>query len=76
MISPTLRDYLPAQREIIDLCCPVLGSEFKVHVPWQGAPGLLSFIQIATFARFTHMVYGFLLGKQGGVWLRRDNESG
>ena len=76
-IPPTVRDYLPAQRKIIALSCLVLWSGFKVHVPQQGAPGLLSFILLATtFTRFTHTVYGFLLGKQGGIWLRRDNESG
>ena len=57
-IPPSVRDYLPAQREIIALCCRDVGSGFKVHIPRQGAPGLLSFIQLATFVRFTHTVYG------------------
>ena len=70
------RDYLPAQREIIAVCCWALESRFKVHVPWQGVTGSLSHIKLATFAKFTHTVYGFLLGKQGGIWLCQDNKSG
>ena len=60
-IPPAVREYLPTQHEIIALCCQVLGSNL---------------IQLATFARVTYTVYGFLLGKQGGIWLRRDDESG
>ena len=32
--------------------------------------------QTCHLQKFTHTVYGFLLGKQGGIWLCRDNESG
>ena len=61
---PAIRDYLLAQYKIITVCGRVLGS------------GSLSYIKLATFARFTHTVYGFSLGKQGGIWLRHDYESG
>ena len=75
-IPSVVQDYLPAQHEIIAVCCRALRSGFKVHVPRRDAPGSLSHIKLATFAKFTHRVYGFLLGKQGGIWLCRDNESG
>ena len=70
------RDYLPAQREIIAVCCGALRSGSKVHVPWRGKQGSLLHIKLATFVRYTHMVYRFSLGKQGGIWLCQDNESG
>ena len=44
--------------------------------PRRGAPGSLSHIKLATFAKFTHTVYGFSPGKQGGIWLCRYDESG
>ena len=75
-IRLVVRDYLLAQCKIIDVCCRALGSGFKVHAPRRGTPGSLSHIKLATFTRFTHTVYGFSLGKQGGIWLHRDNESG
>ena len=59
--------YLPAQCKIIALCCRVLGSRFKVHIPQQGALGSLSCIKLATFARFTHTVNRFLLGASRGA---------
>ena len=59
-IPPAVQDYLPAQHKIITVCCQVLGSRFKVHVPQQGAPGSLSHIYLATFT-------SFLAGEVGGA---------
>jgi hypothetical protein len=74
-IIPTVRDNLPAQRKIIELCRQVLGGGFKVHVPRLGAPGSLSLLQLKTFAKLPHTVYTFSLGRVRDVWLWLEEES-
>jgi hypothetical protein len=72
---PSHQGLSPCPMQNIGVCSRVLRRGFKVHIPWQGVPGSLLYIKLTTFARFTHTVYGFLLGKQGGIWLCRDDKS-
>ena len=74
--SPYRSGLSPCPTQDYHAVLPSPWERFKVHVPQQGAPGLLSFIQLATIVRFTYRVYGFSLGKQGGIWLRRDDTIG
>jgi hypothetical protein len=73
---PPVRDNLPAQRKVIDLCHQVLGGGFRIHVPKLGAPGSFSRIQLKTFAKLPHTVHAFSLRKIGGAWLWLEQETG
>jgi hypothetical protein len=61
---------------MIVVCRQVLGYNYMVHVPRQGALGLTSFVQLKTFIELLHMVYGFLLGQIIDFWLLLEEESG
>jgi hypothetical protein len=73
--SHPVRDNLPAQRAIIALCRDFIGDRFTVHVPRRGAP-VLSCLQLRSFSKLPHTVYGFSSGKISGSWLHLEEDSG
>jgi hypothetical protein len=70
-----VQDNLPATHDIIPVCRRVLGDNFRVHVPRQGALGPTSFVQLRTVAELPHMVYGFSLGRISEFWLLLEEEA-
>jgi hypothetical protein len=73
--SRPTRDNLYAQREVIAICCCILGNTFRVHLPCRGAPGL-STLQLKTFLSLDYTVPYFSLGCIPYFWLLLEEDSG
>jgi hypothetical protein len=69
------RDNLPAQHEVIAICCHILGNTFRVHLPCCGAPGL-STLQLKTFASLDYTVPYISLERVPCFWLVLKEDSG